>query len=171
MKRSFLKTLLIIIVLHFGISMAFAMVFGINHPFNLQYRINDLNPLLASSMSLSFVLYLIVGYIYVIATEKKQNLLRYIIVSSIIITVFLLALWAIVRFLSMNGFPRNIWLIYVLSNYSNAIIYNAILDIDDMHSIILGLTALPPALGLIVGSFLRLISEPQWRKGVRNLEQ
>lgn len=164
MKYGFMKTFFSIILIHIGISMAFAMVFGINHPFGSQYRINDLNALIASSMSLAFVLYALAGYFYVVAKQRKQKLLKHIIISSILITIILLTIWSVVRYLTMNGVSRNIWILYVLSNYPSAIIYNAIVDLDDFHAIILSFTTISPALGLTVGSFLRLIFEPQWRK-------
>ncbi len=158
------KTYFSLIIVHIIITLGFALVFGTNHPFSSQYIIADLFPLITSSGTLATILYVLGGYLLVIAKENKAKLLSKIFVSGVIFTFFLLLIWLLARNLSINGFQRNIWLLYVIANYPTAIIYNTIINIEDLHAFELVLTIIPPALGFFTGSLIRLLYEPQWRK-------
>lgn len=166
MFNGFKKAYYALIIIHVGITLGFALVFGTNHPFSSQYMIHDLYPLMASSATLATLLYFIGGYLFVVSKENLSKILRYIFTAACVFTLFLLVIWFATRAFSMNGASRNIWLLYVIVNYPTAIIYNAIVDLEDLHAFVLILTILPPALGFISGSLLRLVYEPQWRKKV-----
>ncbi len=160
------KSYVAMIIVHIIITLGFALVFGTNHPFSSQYMINDLYPIILSSATLSTVLYVLGGYLFVIAKENKYRLMRHILVAVLVFTVILGIIWAISRTLSINGAHRNIWLFYVISNYPSAIIYNSVINLHDLHALELGLTILPPAIGFPIGALLRLVYEPQWRKNL-----
>ena len=158
------KTYLSLILLHILVTVGFALVFGTSHPFASQYEVNNLYPLITSSMTLATILYALGGYLFVIATENKNKLFAKIMIASLLFTIILIIIWVSVLFLSLNGIQRNIWLVYIISNYPTAIILNSIINNADLHSWVIGLTIIPPALGFIIGTFLRLIYEPHWRK-------
>ena len=158
------KTYLSLIIVHVIITLGFALVFGTNHPFSAQYIIDNLFPLITSSATLATILYVIGGYLFVVAKENKSKLLSKIFVSGLVFTIGLLLIWFLARTLSINGYQRNVWLLYVIANYPTAIIYNTIINIEDLHAIELVLTIIPPGLGFFTGSLIRLLYEPQWRK-------
>jgi hypothetical protein len=164
MFNGFKKAYIALIVIHILVTLGFALVFGTNHPFSSQYMIHDLYPLIVSSMTLATLLYLLGGYLFVVSKENVKNLLKYILVAVSVFTFVLLIIWFTTRLLSVSGTNRNIWLLYVISNYPTAIIYNTIIDLEDLHAFELVLTIFPPAIGFISGSLLRLVYEPQWRK-------
>lgn len=166
MFNGFKKAYVALIVVHVVITLGFALVFGTNHPFSSQYMIHDLYPLIASSATLATLLYFLGGYLFVVSKENLNKMLRYILVAVSVFTLVLLITWFTSRLISINGTSRNIWLLYVIVNYPTAIIYNAIIDLEDLHAFSLILTTLPPALGFFSGSLLRLVYEPQWRKKV-----
>lgn len=166
MLKGFKKSYYALIIVHITITMGFALVFGTNHPFSSQYMIHNLYPLIASSATLSTLLYLIGGYLFIVAKDHVGKIFRCILLATVAFTAVLLIIWVITRTLSVNGASRNIWLIYVIANYPTAIIYNAIIDVEDIHAYILLVTILPPALGFLSGSLLRLIYEPQWRNKI-----
>ncbi len=162
--KDFRKTYISLIIIHVVITIGFALVFGTNHPFSSQYIIADLYPIITSSATLATLLYVLGGYLFVIAKENKSRLFSKVALASLIFTLILMIIWAVTRTLSINGAQRNIWLIYVIANYPTAIIFNSIMNIEDLHAIELVLTSIPPAIGFMIGSFIRLICEPQWRK-------
>lgn len=164
MINGFKKAYYALIVIHILITLGFALVFGTNHPFSSQYMIDDLYPLIVSSMTLAAILYFIGGYLFVVSKENVKNLLKYVSLASAVFTLVLLVVWLSSRALSISGASRDVWLIYVISNYPSAIIYNTIIDLEDLHAFELIFTIFPPAIGFISGSLLRLIYEPQWRK-------
>jgi low temperature requirement protein LtrA len=164
--KQFQKSYVAMIIVHTIITLGFALVFGTNHPFSSQYMINDLFPIILSTVTLSTLLYVLGGYLFIIAKENKYKLMRHIILAALTFILILAVIWFVSRTLSINGAHRNIWLFYVISNYPTAIIYNAIINLQDLHALELGLTVLPPALGFPIGAFLRLIHEPQWRKNL-----
>lgn len=158
------KTYFSLIIVHVVITLGFALVFGTNHPFSAQYAIDDLFPLITSSATLATMLYVLGGYLFVVAKESKAKLLSKIFLSGVIFTAILFLIWFLARSLSINGFQRNVWLLYVIANYPTAVIYNTIINVEDLHAFELVLTAIPPALGFFTGSLIRLLYEPQWRK-------
>lgn len=164
MFNGFKKAYFALVLLHVIITLGFALVFGTNHPFSSQYMISDLYPLIASSATLATLLYFLGGYLFIVSKENLNKILRYILIATSVFTLTLLAIWFITRTISISGSSRNIWLLYVIVNYPTAIIYNAIIDLEDLHAFALILTTLPPALGFLSGSLLRLVYEPQWRK-------
>lgn len=115
-------------------------------------------------MTFATVLYIIGGYLFVVAKDNKSYLIKHATVAALLFALVLSVLWFTARTLSMSGAHRNIWLLYVISNYPTAIIYNSIINLSDIHALELVLTVIPPALGFLVGIILRLINEPQWRK-------
>lgn len=158
------RTYLTLILLHVVVTIGFALVFGTNHPFASQYQVNNLYPIITSSATLAIILYALGGYLIVIAIENKTKLYSKIFISSLIFTIVMLIIWGVVHYLSLNGFQRNVWLVYIISNYPTAIMLNTVINNNDLHSLQIGFTALPPAIGFMIGTYLRLAYEQQWRK-------
>jgi hypothetical protein len=165
MKKQIVNCYFALIAIHAMITIGFALVFGINHPFFSHYEINKVIGVIIASVATAIPLYAIAGFLFVIAKENKKHLLRAAIYASLIFTMSLAVLWAISYLLSTNGFSQSTWLIYILSNYPSAVIMNRIINLPDLRSPLMLLTATSPGIGFVFGVFIRSINETTQKAG------
>lgn len=165
MKRQIANCYFALASIHVMITIGFALVFGINHPFFSHYEINKVIGVIIASIATAIPLYAIAGFLFVIAKEQKKYLLKAAVIASLIFTATLSVLWATSYLLSTNGFSQTTWLIYILSNYPSAIIMNRIINLPDLRSPLMLLTATSPAIGFVFGVFIRTINENTSKAG------
>ncbi|PKM67358.1 MAG: hypothetical protein CVU94_06480 [Firmicutes bacterium HGW-Firmicutes-19] len=165
MKKQIVNCYFALAAIHVTITIGFALVFGINHPFFSHYEINKVIGVIIASIATAIPLYAIAGFLFVIAKEHKKYLLKAAVIASLIFTATLSVLWAISYLLSTNGFSQTTWLIYILSNYPSAIIMNRIINLPDLRSPLMLLTATSPAIGFVFGVFIRTINENTSKAG------
>jgi hypothetical protein len=165
MKRQLVNSYFALVAIHGIITIGFALVFGINHPFFSHYEINKVINVIIASVATAIPLYAIAGFLFVIGKENKKHLLRAAIYAAVIFTVTLSVLWSISYLLSTNGFSQSTWLIYILSNYPSAVIMNRIINLPDLRSPLMLLTATSPGIGFVFGVFIRMINENSSKAG------
>lgn len=165
-KRQIVNCYFALAAIHLLITIGFALVFGVNHPFFSHYKINQVIGVVIASIATAIPLYAIGGFLFVVGKENKRNLLKAAVYAALIFTITLVLLWAISYLLSTNGLPQSTWLIYILSNYPSAVIMNRIINLPDLRSPLMILTATSPAIGFVFGVFIRMINETT-QKGAR----
>lgn len=165
MKKQIVNSYFALVAIHVIITIGFALVFGINHPFFSHYEINKVIGVIIASIATAIPLYAIFGFLFVIAKENKKQLLKASIFAALIFTATLSVLWAVSYLLSTNGFSQTTWLIYILSNYPSAIIMNRIINLPDLRSPLMLLTATSPGIGFVFGVFIRIINENTSKAG------
>lgn len=165
MKKQLVNSYFALAAIHVIITIGFALVFGINHPFFSHYEINNVIGVIIASVATAIPLYAIAGFLFVIGKENKKHLLRASIYAAVIFTVTLSLLWAISYLLSTNGFSQSTWLIYILSNYPSAVIMNRIVNLPDLRSPLMLLTATSAGIGFVFGVFIRMMNENSSKAG------
>jgi hypothetical protein len=165
MKKQLVNSYFALAAIHVIITIGFALVFGINHPFFSHYEINKVIGVIIASVATAIPLYAIAGFLFVIAKENKKHLLRASIYAAVLFTLTLSVLWAVSYLLSTNGFSQTTWLIYILSNYPSAVIMNRIINLPDLRSPLMLLTATSPGIGFVFGVFIRTINENTSKAG------
>lgn len=165
LKKQIVNSYLALVSIHGMITIGFALVFGVNHPFFSHYEINNVIGVIIASIATAIPLYAIAGFLFVIGKENKKQLLRASIHAASIFTAILTVLWAISYLLSTNGFSQSTWLIYVLSNYPSAVIMNRIINLPDLRSPLMLLTATSPGIGFVFGVFIRIFNENTSKAG------
>ncbi len=167
-KKEVLISYLALIALHILLTVGMALVFGLNHPMARYYEIGSVTSVTVASVVFSIPLYAIGGYLFIIAKENKRQITKSLFLASFIFTLVLLMIWFSVRIANLNGVTRNVWLIYVISNYPTALFLNVINTLSDIRSPLILVTTFAPALGFLLGSLLRLVSEPKYGSGGKN---
>lgn len=165
MKKQIMNSYFALLAIHVIITIGFALVLGINHPFFSHYEINRVIGVIIASVATAIPLYAIFGFLFVIAKENKKQLLRASVYAALIFTATLMVLWLVSYLLSTNGFSQTTWLIYILSNYPSAIIMNRIINLPDLRSPLMLLTATSPGIGFVFGVFIRIINENTSKAG------
>ncbi len=165
LKRQTINCYFALGAIHLLITIGFALVFGVSHPFFSHYKINQVIGVVIASIATAIPLYAIAGFLFVIGKENKKNLLRAAVYAGFIFTATLILLWSISYLLSTNGFPQSTWLIYILSNYPSAVFMNRIINLPDLRSPLMILTATSPGVGFVFGVFIRIINETSQKGG------
>lgn len=141
-------------------ALVFTLLSSVTHPLYTMVGSWPLFLQVVAASLFSFLVYLIPGYLFVISLDVKDELIKHADTIVVGFALVLLLVFMISFGYTMVLHTKQGWLIYSTINpVGGLLIYNLFNKIASWWDLIWVLTAFAPALGMLMGMYLRLKRE------------
>lgn len=159
-SKKILRLVFLTLGLHLITSLVFILLNGTIHPlYNLLKGWPLILQVIISSV-FSFLIYIVPGYLFIIGLRKKDLLIKSIDRLVLVVSTILLVFFVVSFVYAMILYSKQGWLIYATANpLSGLLIYNLFDTKVSLWDLLWSISALIPALGMMLGMYLRLKKE------------